>query len=488
MKDFFQTLLGIIIVGAVLMALILYFFPNPEALGLNGTKTEASVQEEEEQPTRQVAETGSFASELLPSPEEPPVYEPLADELLTGDLYNRPKHATPNMFDEAMQTVSASNGKSVAPSRIVVQKGDGEAYVWSEFEYDPDGNWMKQRIFPLTEGENAYEILYSRYGSIQKAGIARKQLITYDSTGFPSEGIGMDQAGRYRYFMREKTDIEYDTGYLYFLNHTDDPLYRIEVVQDLEKDEREEKYYEQRIQGGDFYITQHRVIDDKDRMRRIVDFSRHDNEEPLLKSVREYNEEARLTLFRTYDANRNITQEESFVYDPASGLLTTHTRLTNINNFQIAYTLSTASYGGAIRYADYFDRPDNNTVRRLSVNENDGYMEEATYHLTRNGDGNLVSVDSECGNATRKETWGYDGNGNWISYTVMNGEEPAYTVYVSYRETSYPYNKDLMQRRILSLEPLTFAAFFDEPVKDTFWWCAPECPVEERFVLSGLYY
>ena len=45
MKDFLQTLLGIIIVGAVIMALILFFFPNPEALGRGNVEPPEQAQE-----------------------------------------------------------------------------------------------------------------------------------------------------------------------------------------------------------------------------------------------------------------------------------------------------------------------------------------------------------------------------------------------------------------------------------------------------------
>ena len=497
MKDFLQTLLGIIMVGAVMMALILYFFPNPEALGMGGETVRETTQEEEPAPARADTNTTSFADELLPAPQEPPVYVPLADELLTGEAYNRPKPAAPYMFEEAMTTVSASGGRYVAPSRIVVQKGDGEAYVWCEFEYAPDGAWMKQRIFPLKEGENAVEILYNGYGSIQKAGIGRKQLISYDR-GFPLEGIGLGRDGEYRYFKRADNTIEYDTDQLFFVSHADEPLYRIECLEDLVRHVREEKYYEQRISGGEPYIFQHRVIDDRDLVRRIVDFSKHDNEEPLLKAIREYDERERLVSHRTYDADKNVTQEESFSYD-ADGFLKEHTRYTSINGIAVTDEETTAEAVNVmltsglplttpVRYADYFDRPDAETVRRLTVNEQTGNREEATYHLTRDREGRVTGILSECGDRTRTEQWTYDGNGNWISYRVLNGETVAFQMDVSYRETAYPYDGNVMQRRILSLEPLRFAAFLEDPVKDAFWWCSPDCAVEERFVLSGLYY
>lgn len=497
MKDFLQTLLGIIIVGAVSMALILYFFPNPEALGMSGLFGREMEPIYVEAPADDSADTGSFAQELLPPPPEEPVYEPISDELLTGEQYNRPKAATPNMFDEAMRTVTASAGNTVAPSRIVVQKEDGTAYVWSEFEYDPQGNWMKQRIYPLREGENTLEILYNRYGSITKAGIARKQLLTYDK-GFPSEGIGMDREGRYRYFQREDTTIAYDTDLLYFLNHTDKPLYKVELTEDLVTRVREEKYYERRIRGGAFFIFQHRVIDAAGLVRRIVDFSKLDNEEPLIKEIREYDEQERLLLHRTYDSNRNITQEESFTYNETDGSIKEHTLATRINGILIPEEVSlqegaalltgSESVGKDIRYADYFDRPNANTVRRLSVNETDGTMEETTYQITRDSAGNVTNVNATSGETVRTETWDYDGNGNWISYRVKNGQTGVFQMQVSYRETAFPYNKDVFERRILSLEPMQFAAFLEEPKKDTFWWCSPACSVEERFVLSGLYY
>ena len=71
-------------------------------------------------------------------------------------------------------------------------------------------------------------------------------------------------------------------------------------------------------------------------------------------------------------------------------------------------------------------------------------------------------------------------------YDISKNTEGTFGIRLA--ESAYPYSKDPMQRRVLSLEPLSFAAFFDEPVKDSFWWAAPECPVEERFVLSGMYY
>ena len=500
MKDFLQTLLGIIIVGAVIMALILFFFPNPEALGTGNTNEPEQVPEL----VTLTTEDDSFADELLPAAETVPVYQPLADELLTGDAFNCPKTATMNMFGEEVQTVTASKGNSVAPSRIVVQTGSGQAYVWCEFEYDPQGTWMKQRIYPLKEGEKTYEILYNQYGSVIKTGIARTQLITYDK-GYPSEGIGMDQEGRYRYFKREDTDIDYDTDLLYYLNHTDEPLYKIELREDLVNNTREEKLYEQRINGGDFYIFQHRVIDTNGMVRRIVDFSKYDNTEPLLKASREYDEQERLISDTEYDKNRNVTQAETFAYDAQSGLLKSHTRTTSISGIMlldetlseedVQLLLTNSTQAGAaydiktdIRYADYFDRPDDSTVRRLSVNEINGETEEMTYHITRNAEGLISAINAESTNITRSEQWTYDGNGNWIDYRLRNGDDSVFQMQVSYRETAYPYNQDVMQRRILSLEPLQFAAFMEETVEDAFWWCAPQCTVEERFVLSGFYY
>ena len=471
-KDFFQTLIGIIVVGAIIMAVIFVCFPNPDALSM-GNPPEVPVEEEQIRTARE----DSFAHELLPVPEPAPVLLPLADELLTGDVYNAPKIATPDMFNEEALDVILSYGKYAAPSRIVVQDKDGNAFVWSEFEYDPNGTWMKQRVFPLRENENTWEVLYNEYGSVIKTGIARRQLVTYDK-GFASEGIGLDRDGAYRYFKREDTDIEYDTDLLYFQSHSDTPLYKIELSHDLVNHVREEKYFEQRITDADFYIFQHRVIDDKDRMRRIVDFSKPDNAQPVLRTIREYDEEARLLLRREYDKDKNVTLEETCTYD-AQGNLTAHS---------YAGSFLSKDTHTPVRYSDYFDRPDDATVRRLSVNEEKGEMEETSYRLTRDADGRLSEIRAESGDLSRREAWTYDGAGNWTSYSLYDGDEAVYRVYVSYRETAYPYSKDPMQRRVLSLEPLSFAAFFDEPVKDAFWWAAPECPVEERFVLSGMYY
>ena len=473
LKDFFQALFGIVLCGAVIMVLIIVLFGNNTA-AIERTETVT-----ETVPPASNTESTSFAAELLPDPPAPMPAGTIAEELLKGEAFNRPKLASRLMYTDVSRTVPQRQGYYAAPSRIVVQKGNDQAYVWCEFEYDPAGAWMKQRVFPLNENESAFEILYDQTGRFTRVGIGRKQLLMYDEQGLPQEGIGIDREGRYRYFKRDETDIAYETGMLYYVNHTDDPLYRIELDDDLVNHTREIKYYEQRINNNSLYITQHRVIDENGRVRRIVDFSRHDNEEPLLKTIREYDASGRMVLHREYDKNKNVTLEESFIYDPAQNLLTQHVFATG---------LTVGGKGTLIQYTDLFDRPDADTVRRLSLDEGKGESKETTYHLHRNEAGLLSEVESVCGDLTRHETWTYDENGNWISYSVTDGDTQVFRAQVAYCETLYPYEADRLERRLLSLEPLQYAAFSDRYPSDIFWWCSPACPVEERFVRSGLFF
>ncbi|MBR0171841.1 MAG: hypothetical protein IJQ21_03515 [Lachnospiraceae bacterium] len=473
LKDFFQALFGIVLCGAVIMVLIIVLFGNNTA-AIERTETAT----EEALPASN-AESTSFASELLPEEAPPEPIQTIADEFLTGEAFNRPKPVSTLMYTDTAFTTPVREGFYAAPSRIVVQNGNDRAYVWCEFEYDPAGTWMKQRVFPLNENDSAYEILYDNTGRATRVGIGRKQLIMYDEQGLPREGIGIDREGRYRYFKRDETDIAYETGMLYYVNHTDKPLYRIELDDDLVNHTREIKYYEQRINNGSLFITQHRVIDENGLMRRIVDFSRHDNKEPLLKAIREYDTSGRMVLHREYDKNKNVTLEESFTYDPAQNTLTQHV---------FATELTVGGQGTPIQYTDLFDRPDADTVRRLSLDEGKGESKETTYHLHRNEAGLLSEIESVCGDLTRRETWTYDENGNWISYRVMDGDTQVFRADVAYCETGYPYTADRLERRLLSLEPLQYAAFSDRYPSDIFWWCSPACPVEERFVRSGLFF
>lgn len=473
LKDFFQALFGIVLTGAVLMVLIVILFGNNTAAL---ERTEALPQEA---PPAADTESTSFASELLPEEAPPAPIRTIAEELLTGDAFNRPKPVSTLMYTDTAFTTPVREGFHAAPSRIVVKNGNGQAHVWCEFEYDPAGTWMKQRVFPLNENDSAYEILYDSTGRATRVGIGRKQLIMYDGQGLPQEGIGIDREGRYRYFKRDETDIAYETGMLYYVNHTDRPLYRIELDDDLVNHTREIKYYEQRINNGSLYITQHRVIDENGLMRRIVDFSRHDNEEPLLKAIREYDTSGRMVLHREYDKDKNVTLEESFTYDPAQSNLTQHVFATG---------LRVGGKGTLIQYTDLFDRPDADTVRRLTLDEGKGESKETTYHLHRNEAGLLSEIESVCGDLTRHETWTYDENGNWTAYRVTDGDTQMFEAQVAYCETAYPYTAARFERRLLSLEPLQYAAFSDRYPTDIFWWCSPDCPVEERFVRSGLFF